>query len=74
MDEYLDEYLIGVASGLDLLTLQFLVLFRQAIHDNDLPAITSMYEQGWNKLTQVSPSDKRVSLVTGLTCLGALLR
>lgn len=36
--------------------MQFLVLFRQAIHENDLNAITSMYEQGWNKLTQVSPA------------------
>lgn len=31
---------------------QFLVLFHQAILENNLPAITSMYEQGWNKLTQ----------------------
>ncbi len=33
---------------------QFLVLFHQAILENDLPSITSMYESGWNKLTQVS--------------------
>jgi translation initiation factor 3 subunit L len=32
---------------------QFLVLFHQAILDNDLPAITNMYESGWQKLTQV---------------------
>lgn len=33
---------------------RFLVMFHQAILENDLPAITSMYESGWNKLTQVS--------------------
>lgn len=33
---------------------QFLVLFHQAILENDLPTITNMYESGWNKLTQVS--------------------
>ncbi|KAK4689290.1 translation initiation factor 3 subunit L, partial [Tremellales sp. Uapishka_1] len=31
---------------------RFLVLFHQAILENDLPAITNMYESGWNKLTQ----------------------
>ncbi|WOO80727.1 Eukaryotic translation initiation factor 3 subunit L [Vanrija pseudolonga] len=31
---------------------RFLVAFHQAILDNDLPTITNMYEQGWNKLTQ----------------------
>ncbi|WVQ99522.1 eukaryotic translation initiation factor 3 subunit L [Kwoniella sp. CBS 9459] len=31
---------------------RFLVLFHQAILENDLPTITTMYEQGWNKLTQ----------------------
>lgn len=31
---------------------RFLVLFHQAILENNLPAVTSMYEQGWNKLTQ----------------------
>ncbi|CAD6581873.1 MAG: hypothetical protein TREMPRED_003107 [Tremellales sp. Tagirdzhanova-0007] len=31
---------------------RFLVLFHQAILENDLPSITSMYESGWNKLTQ----------------------
>ncbi|GFZ46756.1 Eukaryotic translation initiation factor 3 subunit L [Saitozyma sp. JCM 24511] len=31
---------------------RFLVLFHQAILENDLPAITTMYESGWNKLTQ----------------------
>lgn len=30
---------------------RFLVLFHQAILENDLPAITNMYESGWNKLT-----------------------
>lgn len=33
---------------------RFLVMFHQAILENDLPTITSMYESGWNKLTQVS--------------------
>lgn len=32
---------------------QFLILFHQAILENDLPAITNMYESGWQKLTQV---------------------
>ena len=32
---------------------QFLVLFHQAILENDLPTITNMYESGWNRLTQV---------------------
>lgn len=32
--------------------MQFLVLFHQAIIENDLTTITSMYESGWNKLTQ----------------------
>lgn len=42
------------AHGRGVLTpLQFLVLFHQAILENDLPAITNMYESGWNKLTQV---------------------
>ncbi|ORX35718.1 eukaryotic translation initiation factor 3 subunit 6 [Kockovaella imperatae] len=31
---------------------RFLVLFHQAILENDLPTITNMYESGWNKLTQ----------------------
>lgn len=31
---------------------RFLVLFHQAIIENDLTTITSMYESGWNKLTQ----------------------
>ncbi|WVR06875.1 eukaryotic translation initiation factor 3 subunit L [Kwoniella sp. DSM 27419] len=31
---------------------RFLVLFHQAILENDLPSITNMYESGWNKLTQ----------------------
>ncbi|WWC89153.1 eukaryotic translation initiation factor 3 subunit L [Kwoniella dendrophila CBS 6074] len=31
---------------------RFLVLFHQAILENDLPTITTMYESGWNKLTQ----------------------
>jgi len=35
------------------LIFQFLVLFHQAILENDLPAITNMYESGWQKLTQV---------------------
>jgi len=30
-----------------------LILFHQAILENDLPTITNMYEQGWNKLTNV---------------------
>lgn len=33
---------------------RFLVSFHQAILENDLQAITTMYESGWNKLTQVS--------------------
>lgn len=33
---------------------RFLVMFHQAILENDLPTITSMYESGWNKLTQVN--------------------
>ncbi|WWD17147.1 eukaryotic translation initiation factor 3 subunit L [Kwoniella shandongensis] len=31
---------------------RFLVLFHQAILENDLPTITNMYESGWNKLSQ----------------------
>ncbi|KAE8538501.1 eukaryotic translation initiation factor 3 subunit L [Cryptococcus gattii VGV] len=31
---------------------RFLIMFHQAILENDLPTITSMYESGWNKLTQ----------------------
>ena len=38
----------------DEISLKFLVLFHQAILENDLPSITSMYESGWNKLTQAS--------------------
>jgi len=34
--------------------IQFLILFHQAILENDLPTITNMYEQGWNKLTNVN--------------------
>ncbi|KAK1924364.1 RNA polymerase I-associated factor PAF67-domain-containing protein [Papiliotrema laurentii] len=30
---------------------RFLILFHQAILENDLPTITTMYESGWNKLT-----------------------
>lgn len=45
--------------------LQFLVLFHQAILDNDLPAITNMYESGWQKLTQVC-----LSLVLFVSCKG----
>ena len=30
---------------------RFLVLFHQAILENDLTTITTMYESGWNKLT-----------------------
>ena len=37
---------------------QFLILFHQAILENDLPTITSMYESGWNKLTQVCTSQR----------------
>ncbi|ODO06259.1 eukaryotic translation initiation factor 3 subunit L [Cryptococcus wingfieldii CBS 7118] len=36
---------------------RFLVLFHKAILDNDLPTITTMYESGWNKLTQAHYSN-----------------
>lgn len=45
----------GEGQGLEMVpedVKRFLVLFHQAILENNLPAITSMYEQGWNKLTQ----------------------
>jgi translation initiation factor 3 subunit L len=41
------------AESYSQLIFQFLVLFHQAILENDLPAITNMYESGWQKLTQV---------------------
>ncbi len=34
-----------------VLLLQFIISFHQAILSNDSPAITQMYESGWNKLT-----------------------
>jgi hypothetical protein len=45
---------------------KFLILFHQAILENDLPTITNMYEQGWNKLTNVSGiSTCRAELMSG---------
>jgi hypothetical protein len=46
---------------------QFLVLFHQAILENDLPAITNMYESGWQKLTQVCLSTAMDSYEEELT-------
>jgi len=40
---------------------QFLVLFHQAILENDLPAILNMYESGWNKLTQVGGKNTTIN-------------
>lgn len=43
---------------------QFLILFHQAFLEHDLATITNMYEQGWNKLTNVS-ANRIPHLTTG---------
>ena len=55
------------------LIFQFLVLFHQAILENDLPAITNMYESGWQKLTQVCLLVSRRGRVQGKELISATL-